>query len=98
MKSLYLVSTLEKSINHVYKFGRHTGVKNKLISRYRTYFIDVCLFYFKSTNHYSFIENAVLKELAPFIVRDLKGKKTEWIRLELCKIVQVIDKLIDTYC
>lgn len=97
MESLYIISTLKKAKKNIYKFGRHSGSQRKLISRYRTYLTDVIIFYFRPTDNFAFLEKKILLILDDFIIRDIDGVKTEWIQLELSKIIDIIDDLIKIY-
>jgi hypothetical protein len=97
MKSLYLVSTLEKSKKDEYKFGRYGNTEKKLLSRYRTYLINPICYYFKFVNNYIVLENKILSLLDDYRLPDENGKKTEWVKLELSKIIPVIDKSIKLY-
>jgi len=97
MRSLYATSTRKKSKKHKYKLGYHTGPKNRLLSRYHTYLINPVIFYFKPTVNAAFLEADIFNILEDFIIYDENNKKTEWVCLELEKIIECIENLIKKY-
>ncbi|AVL94393.1 T5orf172 domain-containing protein [Moumouvirus australiensis] len=97
MKYIYIISTTEQSNNNIYKIGRHKGSKSKLIKRYRTYLINPIVFYFEQVHDYVVIENIIKKFLSNFIIKDKKGKDTEWVNLKISKLISVIKNAIDIY-
>jgi len=88
MSSFYVISTQNKSGKNKYKLGRHTGSEKLLRSRYRTYLINPVIFYFGRVINPIIIEANMFDALKDFIIYDENGIKTEWVCLELYKIIQ----------
>ena len=97
MQSIYIISTIQKADNDKYKFGRHKGPKKKLKSRYRTYLIEPIIYFFKPVNNYILVENIVKDILNDFRIINNNGKKTEWVKLNLLKIIKIIETVIEIF-
>lgn len=97
LKSIYIISTLEKSQKHEFKMGKHKGSQKKLLSRYRTYLVDPIIFYFRPVINYNFIENKIKSKLKKFRISDEDNNLTEWIKLELFQLISYIDAIITIY-
>lgn len=96
-ESIYIISTLKRSNDHIFKIGKHTGTRTKLMSRYATYLIDPIIFYFQPVINYGLVENKIKSKLKKFRIVNNNGKRTEWIKLELIDLMRCITKIVDYY-
>ena len=87
---VYIISTSEKAKNNIFKIGKHTGSQGRLLSRYKTSLIDPYICYFHESDDYSEIEKLLLGKMEDFRIKNEDGRKTEWIKLELSKIIQAL--------
>ena len=90
MRSVYVVSTHEKSKLNMYKIGKHTGTLRKLESRYTTSLINPIVYFFYPTTHASIIETEIKKQLDSDRIVNDNETKTEWVHLELKLIINTI--------
>jgi len=95
VSGLYVVSTVEKMEENIFKVGKHTGTQRKLISRYRTYFIDPVILFYVPSDNINELEKTVLYKLQQFRISDLDGGETEWVKLSFADLINII---LDTYC
>ena len=95
IQSIYIISTLEKSKINQFKIGRHSGSKESLLSRYRTYLIDPICFYFRSVSNSISIEDILKQFFTEYRIKNNNGNYTEWLNLDLPQIIFNIDKIID---
>lgn len=94
LKSIYVISTINKSIKHKFKIGKHKGTQKKLLSRYKTYLINPIIFYFRPVINHTLVENQIKSKLDKFRIKDKDGAYTEWFQLELCQIIFEINNVI----
>ena len=92
-----MISTKENIKKNKYKFGRHRGTRDKLEKRYQTYFDHPIILYFRDVTDYVLIENMIKIELDEYRTINKSGSKSEWVCLDLSKIIMRIDKIICTY-
>jgi hypothetical protein len=91
---VYVVSSKHEADQEYYKFGRHTGTKPKLITRYQTYIIRPEVFFFRYVDNYKQVESDVLKALDVYRIRNDNDRKLEWLHLPLEIIESTINKVI----
>lgn len=97
LKSIYVISTEDLSKRNEFKFGKHMGSKRKLLSRYETYHFNPIIYYFRSVDDYTLIENKIKSELEKYRIQKKNGKRTEWVKLDLPEIISHIDRIINDY-
>jgi len=96
-KSIYIISTCSRSKKNMFKIGKHTGSQEQLLTRYETYLIHIKIYYFRSVSDYNKIENLIKSKLKRQRIKKANGNYTEWINLELPKLISCIDEIIDQY-
>jgi hypothetical protein len=94
ISGLYVVSTMERMKENIFKVGKHTGTQRKLISRYRTYLIDPIILFYIPDKKIDEFEKNVLAEIQLFRISDLDGGDTEWVKLPLNKLITIV---LDVY-
>ncbi len=92
-QGVYVVGTNEKAKQNLYKIGKHTGSQAKLLNRYKTSLINPYIYHFHPTSNYSQVEKDLLLALDEFRVENQDGRKTEWVSLELSKILEALFKV-----
>ncbi|AQN67869.1 T5orf172 domain protein [Saudi moumouvirus] len=94
MQSIYIVSTLEKAAQNEYKIGSHTGTQRKLLARYGTPLIDPIIYFFRPVYNSKKIETIILEKLNEHRRINSSGNKTEWIKLNIDKIIKEVCEII----
>lgn len=93
MEAIYVVSTEEGANLNKYKIGKHTGTKEKLLSRYRTYLVTPVLYFFEHMEDSIDFEKDLKVYLDQYLMMTDKGNKSEWVVVGLEKIISKINKL-----
>lgn len=96
-KNIYVISTTKRAKKNEYKLGKHKGNSNELLSRYRTYFVNPVIYYFHPVENYEIIEKKILKKLTEHRIKNNNDNDSEWICLELNKILQITTTIILEY-
>lgn len=87
---VYLLTSPEMESVQRYKIGKHTGTKEKLVSRYKTYLVDVIVLRFaKLQGNVDIHEKALHQLLATY-----RYKNSEWFIVDQQKILEVFDDYI----
>ncbi|AEQ33247.1 Bacteriophage T5 Orf172 DNA-binding domain-containing protein [Megavirus chiliensis] len=94
---IYVISTTKLAKKNNYKIGRHSGSISKLQTRYRTYLINPEIYYLVYVDHYELIESEIKNLVKKYVIKDSKGKKTEWVNIKLSKLKSIIDGLVLNY-
>ncbi len=97
MQSIYIMSTRGRARHNKYKFGRHTGTKNKLVSRYITYLTNPTIYYFEQVSNPKKIEAIIKRKLKSYRITNKNGNMSEWVRLDLEKLIRKINEIIENY-
>lgn len=97
MGAIYVISTKAQASRNRYKVGKHSGTKNKLLSRYRTYLIKPVVYYFEQVKDYTTFERDLLACFDSHRLITDKGSKSEWVTMDLNKILRKISKLQEAY-
>lgn len=95
--NIYIISSLIRAEKNEYKLGRHKGTSNELSTRYRTYLTKPIIYFFCPVKNYKTVEKIILQQLAKYRIKNDYDNKSEWICLELEKILQIITKIIFQY-
>jgi transcription initiation factor TFIIIB Brf1 subunit/transcription initiation factor TFIIB len=87
---VYLLTSPEMLLSKKYKIGKHTGTKEKLISRYKTYLVDVIVLRFVKlpgdvNNHEKALHD---------LLKDQRYKNSEWFIIQEQQILEVFDRYI----
>ena len=94
MEVIYIISTLEKANNNEYKPGKHTGSISQLESRYVTSLINPIIYFYYLCNNACDIERLLKQKLKEYRIVNLNGTVTEWVKLDLKKIIDAILDII----
>ena len=97
MTAIYVISISEKALKNEYKLGSHTGTKSKLLGRYRTYFTHPILYYYNEAYNSYYIEGFLKNILDEYRIVNENGNKSEWLHIELGKLIEIIDAAIHEY-
>ena len=95
--SIYLISTPEQMDRDEYKVGKYSRSLSQLVSRYATPLIIPLVFCFIKVNNYTVIEQKILEELDEFRMINVNGNKSEWIKLDRNKIINIIQKNVNKF-
>ena len=95
--NIYIISTANKAKKNKYKFGRHLTTKKQLISRYATYMFNPVVYFFKQVDNYVLVENKIKVALDDYILHHDNNNKSEWVELELPKLIKIVTNIIDTH-
>ena len=95
--SIYLISIPERVDKDEYKIGSFKGAIGELLNRYMTPLIIPIIFSFIGVTNYKIIEKHILKDLDKYRIINLRGNKSEWIKLNKESIINVINKNIKKY-
>jgi len=87
---IYVISNTVNIRSSQYKVGKHKGDQRGLINRYKTSLMDPTVFFFFPCSEASLMETDILIRLDAQRVRDMNGKKSEWIRAPLLVILSEI--------
>lgn len=87
--AIYVIRDPNKQ-SYPYKVGKHTGTKDQLSSRYRTYHPNHEVLLFIETNNASVIEEQVKLEFYRYRQMNNKGNLSEWIEYNINDIVRYI--------
>jgi hypothetical protein len=94
MEVIYIISTLDKAKDNEFKLGSHTGSPKKLLNRYATPLINPILYFFLPVTESKFIESAIKNILIKFRIKNNDGRITEWIKLDLFSIINIINIVV----
>ena len=97
MENIYILSTNKRSLRNIYKVGRHTGEKIRLINRYKTPLINPIVYLFQRVTTSKTAEKEIKEELNHFRIKNKNGRKTEWIIMEFSLLKQRITPILDKY-
>jgi hypothetical protein len=82
---IYVISNKVYSDHYMYKIGKHTGTKKKLIKRYKTYLIEPIVYLFFPTHTPLKDECAILARLAKYRIGN-----SEFVKLDLDQVMFMI--------
>ena len=85
---LYLITTPEKKLQHLYKIGYHQGTLDTLLKQYQNKHLNPEIVYFDNVNNPFLIKNQVLNFLENY--REKNRKSLNWICLRLEMIIATI--------
>nr|QQV29754.1 hypothetical protein K-LCC10_0499 [Kaumoebavirus] len=85
---LYVISAPDRAAQNLFKFGFHTGDKDKLLKRYRTALINPVIYLFEEGTLEN--EKEILYSLDEVRQMNDNENKSEWIKLDLYTLVTFI--------
>lgn len=83
MKMIYILSTLERATQNIYKMGRHTGSHSQLLSRYSTSLINPIIYFSYIVENAVEMESQLKILLYESRISNTAGRKTEWVKMKL---------------
>ena len=92
--AIYVLSSPEKSKKDEYKFGIHTGSEKKLRSRYRTYFMNVKIYYFNYVSNAKVCEDILKKRIEKYRLFNDSDKLSEWTKIDIDKLLRIIKEIV----
>jgi len=93
-KAIYILGTKETAAINRYKIGRHKGSSKQLLARYKTPLINPKIYYFQSTTNCIMVEKKIKNELGNYRILDEKGKRTEWVNMNLFELKKYVSEII----
>lgn len=93
--SIYVISDPIKEKENMYKIGRTTKTKKGILSVYTRYLGNPVIKFFNTVPNwfdYKDVECVILYDLDKYRIKNNNGNKSEWIHLELPKILAIINK------
>ena len=92
--NIYILSIRDRAKKNIYKIGKHKGNKAKLLKRYQNALINPKIYFFVGVNDYTLIETLIKQKLYDHRIDYPNGKKSEWVKLELEKIITCINRIL----
>jgi hypothetical protein len=87
-KALYIIHNSDNE--HKYRFGTHTGVKERLISRFKSYMPNPGLILFLEHISAKEIENSVFSELKNGGFVKTGAKRTNFINMPIHQLINIV--------
>lgn len=93
MESVYIISNPSRAGKLEYKIGKHTGLESKLLSNHRGTLKDPVIFLFLPCSDSKMIEKIILKKLTKFRIKNDSGRLTEWVRMDLGRLIEEVKNI-----
>jgi hypothetical protein len=97
MNHIYVITTKIYKQQNIYKVGKHSGNKEKLIKRYITALPNIEIIYFQECPLYDIVETNIKVELEQYRIKNCNGGLSEWVQMPLHKLKNIVDKQIILY-
>ena len=93
--SIYIITNVSKEKKNIYKIGKSRKSQNGIINNYTQYMLNPEIKFFIKIPQFKDIINIILYELREYNIKTKFNKLSNWVKLDLYEILQVIHFIID---